>query len=291
MDRKSAALPPELLPLQPGLEILRLAALVAEQETRGADDRDAGLEDADADALRRVDPAEMWPELARGLMSRAPSVMIRSLRACGALKLVLPEVGRLFGVPQIADTPAEVDIGEHLMAALDEAARCKAPLEVRFALLVMNVGKSDSPREHLPVHYRHIERGQPRVEAISARFAVPAACRELALLALSECERIHRVSEVRAGPVAVLLDRLGAFDNPARFALLMTVSSCDYRAFGQRSGEVYSKAALLDAALKVCADVDAAEFKGDSAADDVRAARAVAIAQAFRSMRWSSEQA
>jgi tRNA nucleotidyltransferase (CCA-adding enzyme) len=190
-----------------------------------------------------------------------------------------------------ADSPAEVDIGEHLMAALDEAARCKAPLEVRFALLVMNVGKSDSPREHLPVHYRHIERGQPRVEAISARFGVPAACRELALLALSECERIHRVSEVRAGPVAMLLDRLGAFDNGARFKLLMTVSSCDYRAYGQRSGEVYPKAALLDAALKACADAGKAEIEGEGAANDVQAARAFAIAQAFRSMRWSSEQA
>jgi tRNA nucleotidyltransferase (CCA-adding enzyme) len=291
MDRKSAALPPELQPLQPGLEILRLAALMAEQEVCGADDRDAGLEDADADALRRVDPAEMWPELARGLMSRAPSVMIRSLRDCGALKIVLPEVGALFGVPQIADAPSEVDIGEHLLAALDEAARCKAPLEVRFALLVMNVGKSDSPREHLPVHYRHIERGQPRIEAISARFGVPEPCRELALLALAECERIHRVSEVRAGPVAALLDRLGAFDNPERFKLLMTVSSCDYRAYGKRSGEAYPKAVLLDAALKVCAGLDKAGFEGESAADDVQAARAVAIAQAFRSQRWSSEQA
>jgi len=291
MDRKSAALPPELLPMQPGLEILHLAALVAEQEMLGEDDRDAGLKDVDTVALHRIDPAEMWPEIARGLMSRAPSVMIRSLRGCGALKIVLPEISALFGVPQLADSPAEVDIGEHLMAALDEAARCKAPLEVRFAILTMNVGKADSPREHLPVHYRHIERGHPRIEAISARFAVPAVCRELALLALSECERIHRVSEVRAGPVAALLDRLGAFGNPARFKLLMAVSSCDYRAYGQRSGEVYPKAALLDTALKVCVDVDEAEFEGESAADDVQVARAVAIAQAFRSQRWSSEQA
>jgi tRNA nucleotidyltransferase (CCA-adding enzyme) len=216
--------------------------------------------------------------------------MIRSLRACGALKIVLPEVGALFGVPQIADTPSEVDIGEHLLAALDEAARCKAPLEVRFALLTMNVGKSDSPREHLPVHYRHIERGHPRIKAIGARFAVPKPCLELALLALAECERIHRVSEVRAGPVAALLDRVGAFDNPARFKLLMTVSSCDYLAYGKRPGKLYPKATLLEAALKVCTELGEAEFAGESAADDVQAARAVAIAQAFRSQRWSSEQ-
>ncbi|MFA5952565.1 MAG: tRNA nucleotidyltransferase [Hyphomicrobium sp.] len=289
MDRKSAALPPELLPMQPGLEILHLAALVAEQEALENDSLDAGLEDLDTYTLHGVAPSEMWPELARGLMSSAPSVMIRSLRDCGALDIVLPEVDALFGVPQIADTPAEVDIGEHLLAALDEAACCKAPLEARFALLTMNVGKSDSPREHLPVHYRHSERGQLRIEAISARFAVPSPCRELALLALAECERIHRVSEVRAGPVAALLDRAGAFDNPARFKLLMTVCSCDYRAYGPRSGEAYPKAALLATALKVCAERDEAGFKGEDV-EDVQAARAVAIAQAFGSQRWSSEQ-
>jgi tRNA nucleotidyltransferase (CCA-adding enzyme) len=37
----------------------------------------------------------------------------------------------------------------------------------------MNAGKTDSPREHLPVHYRHVERGQPRIEAICDRFGVP----------------------------------------------------------------------------------------------------------------------
>lgn len=290
MNRKPTDLPPELLPMQPGLEILHLAALVAEQGALEDGYLDFGLKNLDTYALNRVAPSEMWPELARGLMSPAPSVMIRSLRDCGALEIVLPEVDALFGVPQIADTPAEVDIGEQLMNSLDEAARCKAPLEVRFALLTMNVGKSDSPREHLPVHYRHIERGRPRIEAISVRFAVPEPCRELALLALAECERIHRVSEVRAGPVAALLDRVGAFDNPARFKLLMTVSSCDYLAYGKRSEKLYPKAALLDAALKVCAELDEAEFEGESAADDVQAARAVAIAQAFRSQRWSSEQ-
>jgi tRNA nucleotidyltransferase (CCA-adding enzyme) len=290
MDRKRTNLPPELLPMQPGLEILHLAALVAEQGALGDGGLDVGLENLDTGALNRVAPSEMWPELARGLMSPAPSVMIRSLHDCGALKIVLPEIDALFGVPQIADTPAEVDIGEHLLAALDEAARCKAPLEVRFALLTMNVGKSDSPREHLPVHYRHIERGHPRIKAIGARFAVPKPCLELALLALAECERIHRVSEVRAGPVAALLDRVGAFDNPARFKLLMTVSSCDYLAYGKRPGKLYPKATLLEAALKVCTELGEAEFAGESAADDVQAARAVAIAQAFRSQRWSSEQ-
>lgn len=287
MDQKSTPLPADLVPLHPGLEVLRLAALLAEGGTLDEDTLDVMFEQMEMGAVASVSPADTWPELARGLMSRSPALMIRALRECGVLEIVLPEVARLFGVPQIADDPAEVDIGEHLLKSLSQAAHCDAPLEVRFALLTMNVGKSDSPREHLPVHYRHIERGRPRIEAICERFAVPAACRELALLALAECERVHRVSEVRAGPVAAMLDRVGAFSNPALFKLLMSVCSCDYFAYGKRSETTYPKAQLLDTALEVCADITERELESAGATDDVQTARAVAIAEAFRSQRWS----
>ena len=126
---------------------------------------------------------------------------------------------------------------------------------MRFALLVMNVGKSDSPREHLPVHYRHVERGRPRIEEICARFRAPAECKALALLALAECERVHRVSKMRAGPVALMLERLGAFDAPERFQELMIVCASDFCAHEGREGKPYPKAALLEIALKACAEI------------------------------------
>jgi tRNA nucleotidyltransferase (CCA-adding enzyme) len=288
MVRKSTPLPQILVPLHPGREILRLAALLAEGDALDEDTLDLMFEQMETGVVADVAPSDVWAELARGLMARSPALMIQALRECGVLEIVLPEVASLFGVPQIADEPAEVDIGEHLLKALTEAARCAAPLEVRFALLTMNVGKADSPREHLPVHYRHIERGRPRIEAICERFVVPETCREVALLALAECERVHRVSEVRAGPVAALLDRVGAFSDPARFALLMSVCSCDYFAYGRRSAQPYPKALLLDAALKVCADLGERELEAAESMDDVQTARAVAIAEAFRSQRWSS---
>ncbi len=294
MDHKFIPLPPDLVQTHPGLGILRLAALLAEEDGDLDEDAlDAMFEQVEVGELVDTAPAEMWPELARGLMARSPSKMIRALRQCGALREVLPEVAALSGVPQIADDPAEVDLGDHLLNTLAEAAQCNAPLAVRFSLLVMNVGKADSPREHLPVHYRHIERGRPRIEAICSRFEVPAVCRELALLALAECERVHRVSEVRAGPVALMLERLGAFAAPDLFKLLMIVCACDYRAYGGRSGQDYPKAALLDTALRACAEVDKTEFAADLSATDAvdatQTARAAAIAQAFHSQRWSGE--
>ncbi len=239
-----------------------------------------------AGVLEAADTSKMWPELARGLMGGAPSQFISILQSCDALSKLLPEVAALFGVPQISDGPVDVDLGEHLLKALDVAAGVDAPLPVRFALLVMNIGKPDSPREHLPAHYRHIERGGPRIETISARYGAPDACRGLALLALSECERVHKASKVRAGPVAAMLERIGGFTAPERFHGLMAVCACDYRAYDGRSGQAYPKAVLLEMALAACA-----ELEETGSLDTMRMARAEAIARAFRSQRWSDELA
>lgn len=287
MASTPTSLPQSLLPFPRGLEILRFAALLAEHATLDSEDVGLGTDALHPGDLDNVPPAAAWAEFQNGLMGSRPSAMMRALQASGALLVILPEVAALFGVPQIAEGQSEVDVGNHTLRALDAAAACGAPFEVRFALLTMNVGKSDSPPEHLPVHYRHIERGHPRIEAIASRFGVSDACRDLALLTLAECDRIHRISAVRAGPVASLLHRVEAFSNPQRFNWLMQVTSCDYRAYGGNSDGVYPKAALLDTALKVC--VELGDGAHGSAADEIQAARAIAIAQAFRSQRWSNE--
>jgi tRNA nucleotidyltransferase (CCA-adding enzyme) len=284
MARRSKQLPRDLVLLHPALEVLRLAGLLADGGALDDDALDVMFEMKERAVFNGVTPSQMWPELERALMSHAPAVAVRALRECGVLEIILPEVASLFGVPQIADDPPEVDIGEHVLAALAEAARCEAPLEVRVALLIMNVGKADSPRQHLPAHYRHIERGRPRIEFICERFGVPAACRDLALLSLAECDRVHRVSEGRAGPVAAMLERTGAFSNVTRFRLLLAVCSCDYFAYGRRPLKTYPKARMLKTALKACA-----QLQGSTDAEDMQSLRAVAIANAFRSQKWSSD--
>ena len=275
----------------PALGIPRMASLLAEMEAEPDEEAlDLMSRQVEAGFLTDAAPSEIWPELVRGLMGSSPSKMLRILRECGALPRILPEVAALFGVPQICDEATDADLGEHVLNALAEAASCDAPLAARFALLVMNVGKADSPPEHLPVHYKHMDRGRPRIEALCERFGAPAECRELALLSLAECERVHRVSKARAGPVALMLERLGAFDASGLFARLMTVCACDYRAYAGRSGQVYPKAALLEIALEACAEVEAIGFSADASAVDARqSARAEAIALAFRSRRWSDE--
>ena len=99
-------------------------------------------------------PERVWQELSRGLMEAKPSRMFEVLRACGALARVLPEVDRLFGVPQRADYHPEVDTGVHLMMVLDMAARLGRRLAVRYACLGHDLGKGTTPAEILPKHTR-----------------------------------------------------------------------------------------------------------------------------------------
>lgn len=272
---------------EPGLTLLRLAALSA--ETEAALDEESKvlmLHQVNAGALAAIATRDVWPTLLPGLMADYPSNMLRNLLDCGALHVLLPEVAALFGVPQIANDPQQVDIGCHMLRVLDETARCDAPQTVRFAALVMNAGKSDSPLEHLPAHYRHIERGQPRIRRICERFGLPEEVLDLALLALAECERVHRASEVRAGPVAAMLERLGAFSNRVRFERLLLLCACDYRAYPGFEGKAYPKAALLHHALQACADIDTTALDDEG----LQEARAEAIAAAFHSERWSEDQ-
>ena len=58
------------------------------------------VDNGDVDALV---PERVWQELSRGLMEARPSRMFDVLRASGALARLLPEVERLWGVPQRAD--------------------------------------------------------------------------------------------------------------------------------------------------------------------------------------------
>lgn len=280
----------------PAFNLLRLAALAARDEGE-LDDETLDLmgKQVQEGALGGVTLSALWPELEQGLMAHAPSRMFRALQTCGALAILLPEVAALFGVPQSADDPPEVDIGEHTLRVMDEAARQGAPLAVRFAALVMNLGKSDSPREHLPAHYRHMERGAPRIEVVCRRFGVPAECQDLARLALEEVERVHRAAEMRAGSMAALLERVGAFRDPDRFSQLMTLCSCDYRAYPGRATRTYPKAGLLTLALQACTNIDPAKFADpfdadlEDACSALLQARAQAIATALGSERWTPQ--
>jgi tRNA nucleotidyltransferase (CCA-adding enzyme) len=180
--------------------------------------------EADALVAERV-----WQELSRGLMERKPSRMFEVLRQCGALARLLPEVDRLWGVPQRAEYHPEVDTGVHLMLVLDMSARLACPLPVRFACLTHDLGKGTTPADILPKHIGHEERGARLLKHVCERLRVPTDCRELADVVAREHGNIHRSSEFAAAALVRLLERCDALRKPRRFELALLACECDAR--------------------------------------------------------------
>ena len=200
----------------------------------------------------------VWQELARGLMEATPSRMFELLRDCAASRVLLPEVDRLWGVPQPPAHHPEIDTGVHLMMVLDESARVQAPLPVRFACLCHDLGKGTTPADVLPRHLGHEERGVKLLRALCDRLKVPVECRALAEITAREHGHVHASLDLKPAAQLRLLERCDALRRPARFADMLLACECDARGrlgFEQRD---YPQRMRLLQALAFARGVDTA---------------------------------
>src|SRR5262249_52592268 len=178
------------------------------------------VKSGEADALV---PERVWQETERALGESRPDVFFQTLRDCGALAVIYPEIDALHGVPQPARWHPEIDTGVHVMLAVRYAARIGAPTSVRFAVLMHDLGKARTPQEQWPSHRGHEEAGVPLVEALCQRLRVPTGFRELAVLGARHHAVVHRAAELRPDTVLRLLEASDALRRPERFGELMLV--------------------------------------------------------------------
>lgn len=219
-------------------------------------------------------PERVWQELARGLMEPRPALMIETLRACGALARILPEVDALFGVPQPPAHHPEIDTGLHILLVLDYAASRDLPLAVRFAALTHDLGKGTTPPAEWPSHIAHEARGVELLENICQRLRVPVDCRELAILVMRHHGEVHKAEELKPSTLVKLLEKTDAFRRPERFELLLDACACDFHGRTGFEQLPYPQAPLLRKALQAARAVDAGKIaRGQS--DPAKIAAAV----------------
>jgi tRNA nucleotidyltransferase (CCA-adding enzyme) len=197
----------------------------------------------------------VWQELAKGLMEARPSRMFAVLHDCGALAKLLPELDRLWGVPQSVEHHPEVDTGVHVMLVLDMATRLQAPLAVRFAALTHDLGKGTTPADVLPRHIGHEERSVRMLATLCKRLRVPTECAELAQVVAREHGNIHRSATLGADAVVRLLERCDAIRKPERFAQITLACECDARGRLGLSEAPYPQAARLHLALQAAQSI------------------------------------
>jgi tRNA nucleotidyltransferase (CCA-adding enzyme) len=174
-------------------------------------------------------PERVWQEMEKALGERSPSRFIEVLRDCGALERILPELDRLFGVPQPEEHHPEIDTGIHTLMVLQQACRLSDDTEVRFAALVHDLGKGVTPESEWPQHIEHEARGADIVLDVCKRLRIPNEYRDLAERTARFHLHYHRALELKPSTVVKTLEQLDAFRKPQRFEKFLLASEADAR--------------------------------------------------------------
>ena len=212
------------------------------------------VEKGEVDALV---PERVWQEISKGLMEEKPSRMFEVLRACGALKKIMPELDALWGVPQPANHHPEIDTGVHVMMVIDYAASKQYQLPVRFAALMHDLGKGTTPKDLLPRHIGHEQRSVDLLQVLCKRLRVPNDCKELAHIVAKFHGKVHQVEEMRPETLLKFLVETDAIRQPERFGDFLLACECDIRGRAGYETQVFEKADLLLSLLKAASEVDA----------------------------------
>lgn len=233
----------------------------------------------------------VWQETEKALRAPCAGEFFRVLRDCGALHEIYPEIDALFGVPQPVEWHPEIDTGVHTLMVLDQACALTAEPAVRFAALVHDLGKGQTPRAEWPRHHGHEERSVALIEALAARQRMPTEFRELALIVARYHGLAHRALELRPRTVLELLERTDAFRRPERFTQFLIACEADSRGRTGFETHAYPQRAFLSATRDAAAAVkppaaDIADRNGAYIAEQLRRQRCSVI-EALRE-QWTA---
>ncbi|MDG4553767.1 MAG: multifunctional CCA addition/repair protein [Candidatus Competibacter sp.] len=235
-------------------------------------------------------PERVWAETVRALGESRPERFIETLRDCGALARIFPELDRLFGVPQPPAHHPEIDTGVHTLMALALAARLGADPVTRFAVLVHDLGKGATPPEEWPRHHGHEQRGADLVRSFCQRLRVPNMYRELGVVTTRFHTHCHRALDLRPKTLINTLLGLDALRKPQRFEQFLLACEADARGRLGLENRDYRQAELLRWVRRAAAGVQARPLveqglSGLALAEALRQKRLAAIAEARRAFQ------
>lgn len=225
----------------------------------------------------------VWAELVKALNEPHPSEFFYTLKDCGALARIFPEIDALFGIPQPAQYHPEIDTGIHSLMVLEQAALLSNKPEVRFAALVHDLGKALSLKETLPHHHGHESAGLPVLHKFCARLRVPNAYKTLAAQVMEYHTHCHKAMELRAGTLTDLLTTLGVHKQNHKLEEFLLACEADAKGRTGFEHRPYPQAQRLRAAADAIAAVDVSsvltgELQGALIGEAIRRLRIKAVA-------------
>jgi tRNA nucleotidyltransferase (CCA-adding enzyme) len=255
------------------LRVLRIARFAARYKSLGftvASETLALMQQlAESGELQALTPERVWKETSRALMENHADEYFETLRRCGALKVLFPELDVLYGIPQRPEYHPEIDCGIHTMMSLQQACKANYSLDVRFAVLVHDLGKALTPADELPRHIMHEERGVKPVTEVCDRLKVPTNTKQLAIAVCKEHLKCHQALSLKPGTLWRLLQRLDVLRRPERVEAYVQACECDSRGrLGLEDREYPQSQYVLDA-MKVVRGIKAQDLPPDISGPDI----------------------
>lgn len=213
--------------------------------------------------LDALTPERVWKETSRALMETHANVYLEVLHQCGALKVLFPEIEALFGVPQRPEYHPEIDCGIHTLMALQQACNAHYSLDVRYAVLVHDLGKALTPIDELPRHIMHEERGVAPVQDLSDRLKVPTQLKQLAVSVCKEHLKCHQAMTLKPGTLWRLLQRLDVLRRPERVEAFIQACECDARGRLGLEDRAYPQAEYMRKAMHIVRSIKASDLPED----------------------------
>lgn len=240
------------------LRVLRVARFAAELPGFQVASETVDLMASMRPALAALTAERVFAEIDRAMAAR-PAQFLLVLARCGALGAVLPEVTALVGVPEHPDYHPEGDTWAHTLLVLDAAAQLRpGDAALGWAALCHDLGKAETPADDLPMHPGHEERSERIARALLARLKAPVRLAEAVAAVCAEHMRVKRHTEMRAGRVLRMLERVGALRDPDRLRLLLDLADADDLGRGPRPGAAGVPPRMRERRRALTAALDAA---------------------------------
>jgi len=227
-------------------------------------------------------PERVWQELVTALSEPSPQEFFWTLRYCGALAILFPELDRLFGVPNPVKWHPEVDSGVHTLMVLEQAVHLTTDPVIRFAALLHDLGKGATPITKWPSHPGHEEISAALVKQLCGRYRIPNEYQELATIVAEYHAHCHRIFEMNPTTILKTLEKTDAFRRPERFQQFLIACEADARGRPGFENKNYPQRQHFQKAFTIAEQVDikpiiARGLTGEALKNAIHEARAKAI--------------
>ncbi len=234
--------------------------------------------------LSALSAERIWIETEKALSYSQPRVFFEVLKQCDALKALFPEIHALFGVPQPQKWHPEIDTGIHTLMALEQAAKLTDDKQIRFAALTHDLGKAVSPKEHLPKHHGHGQKGIAIIKRLCRRLRVPNEYRDLSVIVSDLHQNVHSAFELKPSTILKLFDKTDVWRRPRRLNQLLLACKADIRGRAGFENHQYPQMDYLRNCYQAAAGIDVKNIidsgmKGAEIKQELQHRREMKIAQ------------